>query len=66
LKPENFLMKREKNGNVYLHLSDFGIAKSTKPDFDRATSTVGNIKGTVEYLAPEILEASKKKPNISK
>ena len=59
-------MKTEKNGNVYLHLSDFGLAKNTKPDYDRGTSTVGNIKGTVEYLAPEILEGSKKKPNISK
>jgi calcium-dependent protein kinase len=58
LKPENFLMKREKNGNFYLHLIDFGLAKSIKPDYDRATSTVGNIKGTIEYLAPEILEAS--------
>ena len=59
-------MKTEKNCNVYLHLSDFGLAKNTKPDYDRDTSSVGNIKGTVEYLAPEILEASKKKPNISK
>ena len=66
MKPENFLMKTEKNGNVYLHLSDFGLAKNTKPDYYRDTSTVGNIKGTVEYLAPEILEGSKKKPNISK
>ena len=66
LKPENFLMTTEKSGNFYLHLSDFGLAKNTKPDYYRATSTVGVIKGTVEYLAPEILEASKKKPNISK
>jgi eukaryotic-like serine/threonine-protein kinase len=28
LKPSNFLMKREKNGKNYLHLSDFGIAKN--------------------------------------
>jgi serine/threonine protein kinase len=51
-------MKREKNGNFYLHLTDFGIAKNTQPDYDRETSTVGNIKGTIEYLAPEILDAS--------
>ena len=66
LKPENFLMSSGKNGNVCLHLSDFGQAKNTKPDYYRTTSTVGTIKGTVEYLAPEILDASKKKPNISK
>ena len=28
LKPANFLMKREANGKLYLHLSDFGIAKN--------------------------------------
>ena len=66
MKPENFLMSKEKTGKVYLHLSDFGLAKNTKPEYYRATSTVGVIKGTVEYLAPEILDAIKKKPNISK
>jgi serine/threonine protein kinase len=66
LKPENFLISTEKNGNVYLHLSDFGLAKNTKPDYYRATSSVGTIKGTVEYMAPEILDASKKKADISK
>ena len=66
MKPENFLMSLEGNGKFYLHLSDFGIAKNTKPDYRRLTSTVGVIKGTVEYLAPEILDAIKKKPNISK
>jgi serine/threonine protein kinase len=66
LKPENFLMSREKNGNVYLHLSDFGLAKTTKPEYYRATTSIGVIRGTVEYLAPEILESFKKKPNISK
>jgi serine/threonine protein kinase len=66
LKPENFLILTEKNGNVFLHLSDFGVAKNTKPEYYRATTSVGVIKGTVEYLAPEILDASKKKLNISK
>ena len=66
LKPENFLILTEKNGNVFLHLSDFGVAKNTKPEYCRATTSVGVIKGTVEYLAPEILDASKKKLNILK
>jgi serine/threonine protein kinase len=37
-----------------------------KPDYTRLTSSMGSIKGTVEYLAPEILNARQAKPNISK
>jgi eukaryotic-like serine/threonine-protein kinase len=66
LKPENFLIRTEKNGRIYLHLNDFGLAKNMKPDYTRLTSTTGWIKGTIEYLAPEILNASLAKPNISK
>jgi serine/threonine protein kinase len=66
LKPENFLIRIEKNGKMYLHLNDFGLAKNTKPDYIRLTSSIGRIKGTVEYVAPEILNASLGKPNISK
>jgi serine/threonine protein kinase len=66
LKPENFLMKRENNGKVYLHLSDFGVAKNTKPDYYRPITSVRIIKGTLEYLAPEILNKSKKNLDISK
>jgi serine/threonine protein kinase len=33
LKPENFLIKSDSNGKMYLHLSDFGLAKNTS---DRA------------------------------
>jgi serine/threonine protein kinase len=66
LKPENFLIRRELNGRIYLHLSDFGLAKNTNPDYTRLTSSLGRIKGTIEYLAPEILNARLAKPNISK
>ena len=66
LKPENFLIKTEQNGRIYLHLSDFGLTKNMKPDYTRLTSSIGAIKGTVEYLAPEILNARLAKPNISK
>jgi serine/threonine protein kinase len=66
LKPENFLIRTEKNGKIYLHLNDFGLAKKTKPDYSRLTSSIGAIKGTVEYLAPEILNSKLAKPNMSK
>ena len=55
LKPGNFLIKTERNGRVYLYLNDFGIAKKMKPDYTRLTSSAGVVKGTVEYLPPEIL-----------
>ena len=67
LKPGNILIKKDSNGNTYLHLSDFGLAKNTKADYTRDTSSLGETKGTVEYLAPEILDPPKdKKPDISK
>jgi mitogen-activated protein kinase kinase kinase len=65
LKPENFLLKSGSNGRIYLHLSDFGLAKTTVPSDSRRTSFIG-IKGTLEYLAPEILNENLSKPNISK
>jgi serine/threonine protein kinase len=49
-------MKREKNEKLYLHLSDFGIAKNIT-DKQRMTSSISNKKGTDEYLAPEIHNA---------
>ena len=30
LKPENFFLISDSNGKLYLHLSDFGLAKNTK------------------------------------
>jgi serine/threonine protein kinase len=66
LKPENFLIRTDENGRIYLHLNDFGLAKNTKADYSRPTSTMGRIKGTIEYVAPEILNAALAKPNISK
>jgi serine/threonine protein kinase len=31
IKPQNFLIKTELNGRMYLHLSDFGFAKNKNP-----------------------------------
>ena len=68
LKPANILVKKELNGKTYLHLSDFGLAKNTKPDYTRDTTGLSDAaKGTVEYMAPEILDPpNDKKPDISK
>ena len=66
LKPENFLIKTETNGKLYLHLSDFGTAKNTEPDYVRDNTTTGHLQGTIEYLAPEILNAKYERPDISK
>jgi serine/threonine protein kinase len=57
-------MKTEENGNTYLHLSDFGLAKNIS-DTDRVSSSI-NMKGTHEYLAPEIHNALEVKPSIIK
>jgi serine/threonine protein kinase len=46
------LIKKEASGKIYLHLSDFGIAKNIQ-DRERLASSIK--KGTEEYLAPEIL-----------
>ena len=66
LKPANFLIKLELHWRIILHLNDFGLAKNMRRDYSRLTSSVGDINGTVEYLAPEILNAKLAKPNISK
>ena len=58
-------MKREENGKLYLHLSDFGVAKNIS-DKERLTSALSNVKGTNEYLAPEIHNAKLEKPNMTK
>ena len=66
LKPENFLIKRDKNGNIYLHLIDFEIAKSSINDEDRLNTTTGRNLGTLAYMAPEIVSAITEKPDITK
>jgi serine/threonine protein kinase len=65
IKPENFLMKKDENGKNYLHLSDFGVSKNIS-DKERLPSALSNVKGTNEYLAPEIHNAKLEKPNMTK
>jgi serine/threonine protein kinase len=57
-------MKREGNGIAYLHLSDFGVAKNIS-DKERISSALSNVKGTNEYLSPEIHDAKLQKPNMT-
>jgi serine/threonine protein kinase len=66
LKPENFLIKRDAKGRIYLHLNDFGLAKSNISHNDRITTTAGRNNGTIAYMAPEIHDAIHKKPDITK
>ena len=66
LKPGNFLIKKDKNGNIYLHLNDFGIAKSSISDNDRIATSSGNNPGVIEYTPPEIFNAVREKPDITK
>jgi eukaryotic-like serine/threonine-protein kinase len=61
LKPANILLKKESKGKTYLHLSDFGLANNTRPDYKRDPTGLGDTKGTVEYMAPEILDNPKDK-----
>jgi NIMA (never in mitosis gene a)-related kinase len=58
-------MKTEENGKTYLHLTDFGISKNIS-DKERVQSGITNMKGTSEYLSPEIHNAKKEKPNMTK
>ena len=66
LKPDNFLIKTDKNGLIYLHLSDFGTVKSSIIDEKRIKTAVGTGVGTIEYMAPEIHDAKTEMPVISK
>jgi serine/threonine protein kinase len=55
-------LKKEVNGKIYLHLSDFGISKNIR-DEERHKSSTNNVKGTLEYLSPE---SHLKNPHITK
>ncbi|MCU0498795.1 MAG: protein kinase [Anaerolineae bacterium] len=54
IKPENVLLDAE--GNAYL--ADFGIAEQLKPD----DNTTDDLRGTIAYVAPEILQFSQISP----
>ena len=66
LKPANFLLKRYQNGQLYLHLNDFGTAKCSIIDDQRINTSIGNNPGTTSYMAPEIIDAILVAPVITK
>ena len=65
-KPANFLIKRDKNGRIYLHLNDFGTAKSSIIDETRINTSYDTKPGTLAYMAPEIISATTENPDMTK
>ena len=53
LKPENVLIwVSPENGQVLMKWADFGLSKSVN---ERGTYSMSGVKGTMEWLAPELL-----------
>ena len=52
VKPENFLIRTERDGTIQVLLADFGLVKEYHPGSGTATMAVG----TADYVAPEQIE----------
>lgn len=52
LKPENCLL----DADGHLLLTDFGLSKVALPEDDDGDSRTNSVLGTVEYMAPEVVE----------
>ena len=55
LKPNNILLDEGNDGQVYVRLIDFGIARSQGASASPPLTTAGNEMGTIAYMAPERL-----------
>jgi len=55
LKPNNILLDEGNDGQVYVRLIDFGIARSQGASASPPLTTGGNEMGTIAYMAPERL-----------
>ena len=55
LKPNNILLDEGNDGQVYVRLIDFGIARPQGASASPPLTTGGNEMGTIAYMAPERL-----------
>jgi len=55
IKPANLMVVRD-GENVLVKVIDFGLAKSTAPDDESATLSMGGFVGTPHFASPEQLE----------
>ena len=55
LKPNNILLDEGNDGQVYVRLIDFGIARPQGASASPPLTTAGNEMGTIAYMAPERL-----------
>jgi serine/threonine protein kinase len=53
IKPQNVLMSIDQDQRAVLKISDFGFCKPTS---ERGTYSQSGVKGTFEYMAPEVLK----------
>ena len=57
MKPDNLLMKRDRDGNIVIKLADFGLAKVLDDDESYMSTTN---RGNKKWMPPEYLQKDKK------
>ena len=63
IKPENILISLTDTDPVMMKVSDFGLSKSVN---SRGSYSVSGIKGTHNWMAPELLELADSEEEITK
>jgi serine/threonine-protein kinase len=53
LKPENIFLTKQRNGDDFVKLLDFGVAALVAPGANTKLTQTGNLIGTPVYMAPE-------------
>ncbi|MBL8684250.1 MAG: serine/threonine protein kinase [Myxococcales bacterium] len=59
IKPDNVLVTRDRRGRMAPKVVDFGIARIVQEGQARAKTQTAAVIGTVQYLAPELLDGAK-------